>query len=344
MLLKVASRVADPTAAVQHLLGMHTFIRSLQSGSSPVPEWEWEWIEGLWIDSLVELTWQTRRLAFQDSQLLGQQLGKICDALRAHDLQILQVTPSLRALVMQLQIYLCYSFNNFLVLINDDHTTVAVTCVSEAVVRLVRQLIEALHHCDDGMGEIINRLDGSGLGNVGSSLSGFSVRDLEYPSIYCTSRLVERLVACRDAERLDATLVSLAISRLRISVLLVSILRGQNALPWKLRGGIIRNLFLVGLVLTKSSHPEGDLPFAADNKLENAWIRHELDSYHLDFAKVTCNGVLFGSETDCALRLLTQFLEKADECVSWKEVWTMEVENIGLWQGVAFLVGIHGTA
>jgi hypothetical protein len=305
-LLKCYSQLGNSTAVVWHLRGMHYFVQRLESNTS-IPDWERKWIELLWLDGLADFVWRLRRVAIKDRQLLGAQLDEIHKALELRPLPTLVTPGSTWTHLVQLQSYLILYFAFYLALIDKSSPLVGsgttnIGSVCEVVVRLVRQLKKALRLFDPQLHDVESYLQ------VNTSLEG-----LENVSLYYTYALIGQLVVCRETDMDDADLKATALVRYRISVKLVSVLRAEREnMQWELWGGVIRNLFLTGLVLRKSSFPKGILNFCfVLMKTEHEWIAQQLRCYQDRFVQVKGSGVLLGPETEKILQLLLERLHRS---------------------------------
>ena len=169
---------------------------------------------------------------------------------------------------IQLQTYFICYFAFYLALIDESSpftpTTLTVESTSRVIVSLVRQIRQALHQRDSRAHDVESYLQ-----------ADMSPEGLDIVSLYSTYSLIEQLVVCREADSMeDGDLNTKALVRYRMSVKLVNALRGRKeTIRWELWGGVIRNLFLTGLILRKSSFPIGALNLCSVlMHTEHAWI------------------------------------------------------------------------
>jgi len=335
-LLKCASELEDSTAVICHLRAMHTLLQRLESDTS-IPEWERRQLDLLWLDGLTDLLWRLRRAAIKDRQILGALLKETVAVLDSHPLPTFVTHRSSWSHHVQLQTYFICYFAFYLALIDESspftRTTLTVESTSQVIINLVRQIKQALHQRDSRAHDIESYLQADA-----------SPEGLDIVSLYSTYSLIEQLVVCREADSMeDGALNAKALVRYRMSVKLVNALRDRKeTIRWELWGGVLRNLFMTGLILRKSSFPIGTLNLCSVLRhTEHAWIAREIRQYQNHFAQTIGSGVLLGRETEGFLELLPEFLNRADQCVSWKDVWTMTIGNLSLWQCFSFLLGVH---
>jgi hypothetical protein len=92
-----------------------------------------------------------------------------------------------------------------------------------------------------------------------------------------------------------------------------------------------RNLFLAGLVLTKDHFPRGIYPVGFVLILsEKAWVKACLEPC---IQAGSCRYQLH-SLVDAEIGLLQAFMDEADHSASMKDIWTMKLKDIYVWQCV----------
>jgi len=92
-----------------------------------------------------------------------------------------------------------------------------------------------------------------------------------------------------------------------------------------------RNLFLAGLILNKNLFPRrNSLRFTILMTSEKSWIKARLEPC----IEAAGERYQMHSLEEEEVGLLQAFLDEADECPSMKDVWTISLDGIGVWQCV----------
>ncbi len=138
------------------------------------------------------------------------------------------------------------------------------------------------------------------------------------------SKAICKILSDQDISQTTDTAISLC----RISALGEQ--AGHGLFPYE-----IQSLVFAAMVLTKVDYPEGILKaWKSLIPLENDWIRRFLERRSKDLQ--LCEPDLYNRYRELNI---PEFMDKAEQCTSWPEIWTLKSGGRRFWE--AFLL-LHG--
>lgn len=253
------SKVVDDNAVemtYSHLLGLSKIMKCIKSGPNKVEEWEWGWMEGLWLEGLVNLYCRLQRLSLQSPQYTATKVRQVCNMLLGYQLHGVVNTA---LYLVYLETVLFYHSTYYLLLINhvfDDESVVEATqtrAAANELSSLIEGLTEFLPYFSKRFtGDIQKLWDPIDVEHEFIPKSR-QISDFGCLSIFFSTKLFSLRVASKDLAPENSVEMLLARSLCRLSVLIdhspqVGILNE------------IKILFLAGLSLTQARQLEGYFP------------------------------------------------------------------------------------
>ena len=233
--------------------------------------------------------------------------------------------------VRTLEIYFQYYFVHYLVVVNRPRNLEKITAVTASLRDVLHQMIE--------LGSQLRLMDRF------NDILEFNMRDVvtsgeRSPKQLHKIRFDKALLSLYLwAVAIDSTLVYPASQQSTENATFAALALCRMYRPWAIVKTTFdmdtcsyndaRNLFLAGLILTKSHYPRGIIiPDSVIICAEKTWIKACLEpcirggreSYQLH------------SLVDAEIGLLQHFLDAADGCLAMQDIWTLKSNRIGLWQ------------
>lgn len=325
-----------------HIFGLYSIMKYLNS-KSLVQEWEWLWMDRMFSVTLRGLHWRLDPLSLQNSRLFAIQIEQMYNMLedyRHYGPTALSSQP-LHWSLFRLNVYIRHYFSYYLLLVNNavgDNRKVMpneTTAVASTLIHLIQQFIEILPQYDDQLLDSLWRLsqiDRNHYVQLTIQDTSFSMFDIDHLSTYLSAILIRKMVpGLRKSDETEFPAHISAICLCKISAL-------APTEDWYWLRINIKNLFLAGLVLTKSRHPEGNLSIliVVLTLKEHVWIKSCLIKHIESSSFIKRN-------EHCSNVLISQFLDEADKCSSLNDVWMLKLGTTSLWQCIASFGGVFGS-
>jgi hypothetical protein len=258
-LICLAIQLDEPVETMlSHIWGVCRSLQRLDGTTSELTLEEWFWMREIWQEIFTRIFVRLSRLRYQDWAALTSHIEKINDLLEASagflleqnlDRQVPMMRDAIWQRVKVLGVYMQYYFSYYLLRVNlgaSDGNEQLTTRVASSLREILRQMMEFIPRLDDG------RLFDY-IGKVGAN--PFAAK-FEFPpsvaillSLYYSALLIDSIVAPVSNQSSHTNTFS-AILLCRVS--LPSTVLANHDLRLK-----IRNLFLAGLILSKSLYPTG---------------------------------------------------------------------------------------
>lgn len=239
-----------------HIFGMFHAMKYLrQNDFSATPDWEWEWLDGLWLDALGSAHWYlTNELTLSGNvAYFSLQIGNICEMMEARHLDRIRDSSG-RSLtqVLESQVYLNFLFMYYLLLVKDgggensgEENIIPLQLTTTRLVDLADELSEALPQHNTRLTDDLDILNQVSLNVPSGNFATLSRFRMGCVILYLQTEILKCLV---NDNHKSPHAQSLALLLCQVSV------QGEFTL-WKLRIDL-RILTLAAMVFTKARHPE----------------------------------------------------------------------------------------
>jgi hypothetical protein len=262
MLIKIALAMDESMETIHsHLVGMYKILNFHRSVPLIMKEWEWEWMEGIWLDSLKSLIKSSDKLRFEDPISFAIHIEIMADVLEISSLRELPLTnfqliEQTYWIATWFLIYIEHHFMRYLLLINDileDRMGLTgIETTTNNLHRIIHQLMEFLpRHNDrllDNFRILVQYLHPYfQIMRLPIKLSIFDIHSL---SFYTITKLLHEIIAFGEC-RQDPSIAQL------LATVLCQVSAAHQLSDFDDVMVNIQNLFFAGMVLTRSRHPQG---------------------------------------------------------------------------------------
>lgn len=242
-----------------HLSGFHAVRQYLKSNPCSVEEWEWNWMEALWLDALVNLSY---KLDNRNISVFSQTIKEVCGMLdelnNENDQAVLNLeTPHSRR--FQLQIYIQYYFTYYVLLVSgvlEDETNQATRETTDTLASLTKRFVEFLPQYNDQLPGCLQKLAQTELGdNLQSSIPTSPLSNFDFTSLflYSFAMYINNILALQGSRR-DNSAAYISALYLYHNVI---VSKRENPHITPRRKDIVLLLF-VGFVLMRLRYPGGN--------------------------------------------------------------------------------------